>query len=161
LSPYPEAPISRDAVADWISYVPTLLLDKRRPTPETLAQRLSSFWLPDETVLYIGKAARSLKVGVGQYYRTRLGDRKPHAGGCWLKTLSILDQLTVFWACTEHPEQAEANLLSLFTGGVSHDTKSILRDSEHCFPFANLEYPKGTTKAHGISGPLNRSKSPL
>lgn len=51
--------------------------------------RLATFWLPDEVVLYIGLAGASVRKRVRQYYRTPLGDKRPHAGGWWLKTLTV------------------------------------------------------------------------
>ena len=145
-----QAPIDRIAVGEWLRRVPKLELDRMAsPTAEALVARLASFWLPDENVLSIGKAT-SLRTRVRQYYNTPLGDRKPHAGGHWLKTLSVLADLHVHYAEAEQPEEAEADLLGAFVRGVSGTAKSRLRDPDHPFPFANLEYPRGTRKAHGI-----------
>lgn len=149
-------PIDRNIVSEWISTVPSLKLDGGRPTPDALVNRLSKFWLSDESILYIGKAGTSLRTRVGQYYRTPLGRPKPHAGGHWLKTVSVLNKLSVFWALTDNPEDIEADLLGRFVQGVSPETKSILHDPLRPFPFANIEFPKGNSKDHGITGSVNR-----
>jgi hypothetical protein len=43
-------------------------------------------------------------------------------------------------------------MLSLFCVQVSDYTKARLRDPAHPFPFANLEWPAGTRKDHGLTG---------
>jgi len=73
-------------------------------------------WLPDEVILYFGKANVSLRDRVGAYYATRLGKRRPHAGGRFLKTLAVLDELWVHCACGD--EDAEARMLGAFIGRV-------------------------------------------
>ena len=143
------APISSTAVRDWVARVPRMELDGKRATGEGLIERLSSFWLPDECVVYIGKAT-SLRSRINGYYRTPLGDRRPHAGGHWIKTLSCLKECFVHFAETPQPEDAEAALLDAFVSKVSPVTRAGIKDSANPFPFANLEFPPGTRKAHGI-----------
>lgn len=144
------APIDRSAVAEWLRRVPKLELDRKAgPTVHELTARLNSFWLPDEVILYIGKAT-CLSTRVRQYYGTPLGNRSPHAGGHWLKTLSILPELYVHYAEVELPKVAESSLLDAFVRGVSDTAKRGLRDPHHPFPFANLDHPPGTRKTHGI-----------
>ena len=43
-------------------------------------------------------------------------------------------------------------MLEAFVAGVSADSGPALRDPDHPFPFANLEWPKGVRKSHGIRG---------
>jgi hypothetical protein len=145
-------PLDPGTLEAWLAVRPQLTVDGGRPTVEELSGRLAAFWLPDEVILYIGKAGTSLRHRVDQYYRTPLGARRPHAGGHWLKTLSVLQDLHVYWAPTDEPEPAEDELLRRFCAGVSHRTRGILRDPDHPFPFANLEWPAGTRKQHGIKG---------
>lgn len=127
--------------------------DNPNPTVEEIVDRLSKFWLPDESILYIGQTTRqTLKARVNQYYKTCLGHPRPHAGGHWIKTLSILDKTFVHYADCDNPKSTEDALISHFVSGISSDTKKLLFDSEHPFPFANLEFPKGNRKKHGITG---------
>jgi hypothetical protein len=153
-----DAPISVKIVQDWITYVPKLNLDGKRPRYEDLVNRLKEFWIPDETILYIGKAGTSLKDRVNQYYNTRLGDPKPHAGGHWIKTLENLSDLNIFWTTSvgEKAKDVEERFIKNFIRNVSNESKQQLFDSEHPFPFANLEFPKGTRKRHGLQYQVNR-----
>jgi hypothetical protein len=146
------APIDPDAVGSLLERRPELLLDGTRPTADQLSERVASFWLPGEVILYIGLAGTSLRARVDQYYRTPLGARRPHSGGWFLKLLANLDELFVHFAVTDDPEGAEFRALEAFCAYVSSEDRSRLRDPAHPFPFANLEWPRGTRKAHGISG---------
>ncbi|OBJ86648.1 hypothetical protein [Mycobacterium asiaticum] len=131
---------------------PELLLDGRRPDTVTLADRLASMWLADETVLYIGLAGTSVAKRVRQYYKTPLGARKPHAGGWPLKTLANLDQLWVHYARCASVDAAERAMLDTFASGVSASARAALCDPDVPLPFANLTVPRGARKRHGISG---------
>ena len=145
------APLSLERVQFWIKRAPTIELDgARNPKPEEITNRLSRFWLPDENIVYIGMTTAKLADRVGQYYTTKLGDRRPHAGGHWIKTLSNLDELYVY--CTEcsMPNKVEGKMMETFKSGVSEATLSRLWDQDNPFPFANLEYPRGHRKKHGI-----------
>lgn len=143
-----DPPIDSHRVQLLLDRRPELKLDGSRPTSGELADRIASMWLPDEPVIYIGKAT-SIAARVGQYYTTTLGARSPHAGGWPLKVLSNLDSFTVHWATTPMPELAEQKALAAFVQGVSSTTRSRLWDPQHPYPFANLEGPGGR-KRHGI-----------
>lgn len=145
-------PISRGAIADLLGERPELSVDGSRGRPASLAERVAEFWLPDENILYVGLAGTSLASRVGAYYKTKLGRRSPHAGGWFLKLLDNLPKLHVHYATADDPDQAEDRMLSAFVTGVSAETKGCLRDPDHPFPFANLEWPKGVRKNHGIRG---------
>jgi hypothetical protein len=59
---------------------------------------------------------------------------------------------------------AEHTMLGAFVRSVSDNTKRRLRDPKHPFPFANLEWPRGTRKDHGITGatkPTQPSQHPV
>ena len=74
--------------------------------------------------------------------------------GHWIKTLSVLQETYVYFAETPSAEEAaemESQLIKAYISKVSTNAKQKLRDPSHPFPFANLEFPKGTRKAHGIS----------
>jgi hypothetical protein len=43
-------------------------------------------------------------------------------------------------------------MLAKFCGAVSERTRSQILDAEHPFPYANLEWPRGIRKRHGITG---------
>jgi hypothetical protein len=154
------APIDPAAVDELLAARPELCLDGVRPTAEQLAGRLAGFWFPDEVVVYIGlagprrtpSASGEVARRVGEYYKTRLGARSPHAGGWPLKVLSCLDDLYVHYGYCGDVVAAEQLAIGHFAEHVSENTRAVLRDAARVMPFANLEFPKGIRKAHGITG---------
>lgn len=152
----PDAPVELTLVGKWLERLDGLRLDGRRPTTRELAARLHAFWLPGQTIVYVGMTTVSIGGRVGAYYRTPLGDRKPHAGGHWLKTLRGLDRARVWWAPTSAPEEYEDALLTAFAAAVdaSPEAAPRLPDRAVILPFANLQTAMGVRKAHGISGPM-------
>lgn len=148
------APIDFNAVGRWLERVPSLHLDGARPTGRELASRLHGFWLADQSVLYVGTSGASIGSRIGAFQRTPLGDRKPYAGGYWLKTLAELDRLRVWWAETDAPEEYEDALFDAFAAGVPAEIAARLHDPAVVLPFANLRTAEGVRKKHGISAPL-------
>lgn len=146
------APIDTSRVQGLLDARPELRLDGMRPDAILLARRLASFWLPDETILYIGLAGTSVRNRVGAYYRSPLGARRPHSGGWFLKTLTGLDALWVHHAPCDDPLAAEHQMLAAFSAGVTPALVKALPDPELPIPFANREWPKGRLKEHGITG---------
>lgn len=151
-APFDECPISRGAVVQLLEVCPGLRLDGQRPDADALVERVSAFWLPDEVILYIGLAGTSLRTRVRQYYGTPLGAAKPHAGGWFLQLLYNIESLHVRFAPCPNPKEAEATMLGAFCANVSSESEKKLHDADHSFPFANLEWPAGTRKQHGITG---------
>lgn len=145
------APIDEKAVARLLELRPELTMDGIRPNCTQLVKRLAEFWLPDEHIVYIGLAS-DLHNRVNQFYGTPLGARRPHAGGWFLKTLRNVEDLYVHWSKTYDRVTAEGAAIGAFVDRVSPQAKAQLRDPAHPFPFANLEWPPGTRKAHGIRG---------
>lgn len=115
----PTCPIDSGALERTLDARPELTVDGERPSIAELSDRLASFWLPDEVVLYIGLAGTSLAKRVGQYYVTALGARSPHAGGWFLKTLSVLPELQIHYAGCSDPTEAEDQMIQAFCAGVS------------------------------------------
>lgn len=146
------APINPQAVAELLRVRPELTVDSSTGTAEQLAVRVGEFWLPDENILYIGLARTSIAQRIKAYYSTKLGHRSPHAGGWFLKLLDNLTDLHIHYAQALNPVEAEDRMLAAFVAAVSTETRRSLRDSDHPFPFANLEWPRGVRKAHGIRG---------
>ena len=153
-SPPPSAPIDFGAVGRWLELVPELTLDGSRPTGREMAARLHRFWLPDQPVLYVGMSKASIGSRVSAFYRTPLGDARPYAGGYWLKTLSGLERLRVWWGETDGPEEYEDGLLDAFTKTVPEEVAAALHDRAVVLPFANLQTAYGERKGHGIRGAL-------
>jgi hypothetical protein len=150
---YPDAPLDRAALDELCAVCPALTLDgMRRPAREQLADRIGSYWLPDEAVLYVGLAGQPLRTRVRQYYNTPLGAAKPHKGGWWLKTLSVLADLHVHFAATADLKDAKENMLRAFAASVSNDSRNRLRADEPVMPFANLRDGDWRRRNHGVAG---------
>jgi transcription elongation factor GreA len=153
-APLPTAPIELTRVGKWLEHVPGLLLDGTRPTSRALAARLASFWLPSQTVLYIGATRSTISGRLAAMERTTLGDRRPFSGGHWLMTLRTLSAARVWWAATEAVEEYEDAMLAAFAATVPAVERAALPDPEVVLPFANPRRPTGERKASGLSGSL-------
>ncbi len=149
-----DAPIELTLVGKWLERLPGLRLNGHRPTTRELAARLHDFWLPGQVVAYVGMTTGGLGARLASLYRTPLGDRRPYAGGHWLKTLRGLDRARVWWAVTDAPEEYEDALLGAFGASVdtSPEAAPRLPDRAVILPFANLRTATGTAKAHGVTG---------
>ena len=146
----PEAPIDVQRVQAWIARVPTFEFRGQCGVgAQTVSDFLKLFWLSDESIVYIGKAT-CLHQRLGQYRGHKLGNRSPHAGGHWIKTLSNLDNLFIhFCACsTEEVAKAKEDaLLGLFRDQVSPHHRVRLRNP---IPFANRAHPDRNSKQADI-----------
>ena len=147
------APVSVEAVTKWLANVPTFAFgDVIRPPPKRVVDFLGRFWLPDENIIYIGKAT-SLSKRIGQLVRHKLGRRSPHAGGHWLKALSRIEGLHVYFsecASVDAAETSESAALDLFMAQVTERTKSLLFNPGLPIPFANRQHPRGNRKQNRI-----------
>jgi hypothetical protein len=132
--------------------VGTVTVDGAAATQRTLMERLTAFWIPSATIVYIGQASGPVRGRVGDYYRTPLGDRSPHAGGYWLKTLRCMSQCAVWAAAADDYDDAEERLLDDFVRTVPLAERRALYDPTLILPFANLEDGRHVRKGHGIRG---------
>jgi hypothetical protein len=148
-APTPAAPLSSRALDELLDRC-LVTVDLQPASQTMLADRLAACWLPDEPILYIGMASRSVARRVGDYYRTRLGASRPHAGGWFVKTLATLDELWVHAASANDPRRSEQDLIGAFCAGVAPATRNTLHDPERPLPFANRFQPPGSRKRHGI-----------
>lgn len=153
-APLATPPLELTRVGVWLGRVPTLRLDGAIPTSKALQARLASFWLPSQTILYIGAAETSVGGRVAALDKTVLGDRKPHSGGHWLKALKVLPTCRVWWAATDAVAEYEDALLSAFADDVVDEERAALPDQAVVLPFANLRRPTGERKATGLTGSL-------
>lgn len=151
--PAATAPIEIAAVRAWLERVPSLRMDGARPDAGALADRLRSYWLPGQHVLYVGRTSKSLGGRILALYRTPLGDRQPHAGGHWLRTLTGYTGFRVWWAETAAPEEAEDAIVSAIAATLTDQERAAL-PAGAVLPWANLEAAGGEKRAHGITGAL-------
>jgi len=146
------APLDIVAIRAWLARVPSLELDGARPEPAALADRVRRFWLPGQSVLYIGRTSKSLSARVSALYGTGLGDRRPHSGGHWLKTLKPVDSLRIWWAETNDPDLYEDAAVAAVAETVTAEERAALHDPSLILPWANLESVAGEKRATGLTG---------
>lgn len=147
--PTEDAPLDHRQIRRWLERVPDLRVDGKPTTPHALANRLAAFWVPSQQILYVGRSARAIGARVAALYATELGHSKPYPGGSWLKTLSILPTLRIWYAETEAHEEFEDALLTQFSAHV-----------DGAVPFANMRTAAGGHKPHGLSGELREPPAP-
>ncbi len=150
-APLDRAPVDISAVGTWLARVPTLMVDGERPTGKALAARLAAWWLPGETIVYVG-SARSLAKRLDAQVRTPLGDARPNPAGQWLKALRGFDGTRVWWATTDAAEEYEDALLEAFAAAIPPATTALLPDASLVLPFANRRRPGGTVRGDGVTG---------
>ena len=146
------APIDISKIGTWLTRVPTLAVDGERPTGKGLAARLAAWWLPGEHVLFIGSTGKSIARRVDAFYRTPLGDARPHAAGQWLKALTNLGQARVWWASTDAAEEYEDACFEAFAAAVPADVRANVPGKGPVLPFANRRHPNGTARPDGVTG---------
>jgi transcription elongation factor GreA len=151
-APLPSAPLDLALVGKWLERVPELRLDGARPGSKDLLQRVASFWLPDQTVLYVGGTPGSVAGRVAAIARTVAGERKPASSGLWLHLLRNLAELRVWWAGTDAHEEYEDALLDAFAAGLTDADRAAQASS--VLPWAVLRSPSGARKETGITNPL-------
>jgi hypothetical protein len=158
------APVDISAIGNWLSRVPTLAVDGERPTGKSLAARLAAWWLPGEPIVFIGSAGKSIARRVEAFYRTPLGDARPHAAGQWLKALTNLGRARVWWASTDAAEEYEDACFEAFAAAVPAAARAGLPAKGPVLPFANRRHPDGTARPDGVTGstvePLEPAEPP-
>ncbi len=153
-TPADSASLDLDEILRWLERVPDLRMDGERPTQSALAERMREFWLPGQSLLYVGRTARSLSARVASLYATELGHNRPHPGGHWLKTLREVAKLRLWWAETDAPEEYEDELVAAFAEAVSEQDRARLSEGAPVLPWANLDSPTGGVRDTGLTDAL-------
>ncbi len=153
-APRATAPIELTRIGKWLERVPDLRLDGARPSSRALSARLASFWLPGQTVLYIGSTTGSIGGRATSIEQTVLGDRRPHPAGYWLKTLTTLPTTRWWWCATDAAEEYEDALIEAFAAAVPEADRAGLPAGAEPWPFAVLRRPAGDRRPTGITGAL-------
>jgi len=158
-TPAEQAPIDISAVGTWLARVETLRIDGERPTGKALAARLAAWWLPGETVVYVG-SGRSLGRRIEAMAATPLGDARPNPAGQWLKALRGFEGTRLWWAVTDAAEEYEDALLDAFAAAVRAAATAALPAGAQVLPFANRRRPGGPVRPDGISGSTAEPAAP-
>lgn len=144
-------PLDLTAVSALLNARHEATVDSVAATPDLLTSRLRAMWPKGEPVVYIGLAGSSTHHRVDQFYKTAIGARAPHAGGWPVKMLDP-ELLWVHYGPTQDPATAEAAMIGHFVANISDDVASTMIDPTAPLPFANLTFPAGRRKAHGLHG---------
>ncbi len=86
--------------------------------PVDVPEEFRARWSPGETIIYIGRTARTLRRRLQEFYRHKHGDKRPHRGG--QDILKIPVGKTVHYAATDDCKDIEARMIEAFerhTGG--------------------------------------------
>lgn len=153
-----DCPLDLAALDLLLEARPEAIVDSVAATPHALAHRLRAMWPAGQPVVYIGLAGTDVQRRVSQFYRTPLGARAPHAGGWPVKMLAP-QLLWVHYGPTDEPARAEAAMVDHFVAGISQETARALIDPTAPLPFANLTFPGGRRKSHGLRG-FKASRAP-
>ena len=159
-APLEHAPVDISAVGTWLARVETLRVDGERPTGKGLAARLAAWWLPGETIVYLG-SAKALGRRVEALTATPLGDARPNPAGQWLKALRGFEGTRLWWAATDAAEEYEDALLEAFAAGVPATATAALPDASLVLPFANRRRPGGKLRADGVTGSTAEPAEPV
>jgi hypothetical protein len=151
------APLSEQALERLLEDCPGLQVNGRQASLAALAEQLSSWWMPGESVLYVGVAPRRLKAELRDLYETPLGAPYPYRNGWWLKLLSNPSDLWVHYALTATVDDVEAEMLRAFARDASAEAVAQLPDDGVVAPFANLRDAQWRRKEHGITGAVAAS----
>jgi hypothetical protein len=73
-------------------------------------------WLVHQPVIYIGRATRSLRGRLAQFYRHQYGKSAPHRGG--QAVIPLACERWVYWATTDSPIKAERQMIDAFRAQV-------------------------------------------
>lgn len=148
-----ECPLDRAAVDELICERTEATVDGLPADAASLSRRLDDMWVPGQPAIYIGLAGGSVRDRIGQFYSTRIGARAPHAGGWPVKMLDqSLAPLWVHFGPSADPSLAEQAMAQHFVSGVPKAVAAALIDPDAPLPFANLTFPGGRRKRHGLSG---------
>jgi hypothetical protein len=154
------APVDISAVGTWLARVETLRVDGERPTGKGLAARLAAWWLPGETIVYVG-SAKALGRRIEALAATPLGDARPNPAGQWLKALRGFEGARIWWAATDAAEEYEDALLESFAASVPAAVAAALPDASLVLPFANRRRPGGRLRADGVTGSTAEPAEPV
>ena len=130
-----------EAIDNWIVSASLTM------TKAQIVTLLSSYWLHDETIVYIGSAnhMQTIRNRVYDYYGTPLGvskGRYTHAGGEWIKTLKDLNEIEIYWiddipSSFATPALLEDAMITEFATVTTSIYPSSPRYPGLCLPYAN------------------------
>ncbi len=156
---YTNPPLNEAAISNWLGNSKRVEIDEKKVDIKTVKKHLSTFWKPNESIVYIGQSSLSQK-GINKrlsdFFGHQPGNKGPHAGGYWVKLLNNINNLNVHYTICENPHELEFRMLMYFIMKTSGE-KDIykLNNIGSYLPFANLTVD--VDKPHGITGAIKKS----
>lgn len=149
--------LNDNAINEWLDNSGRVEIQEHKKVNTGLAKKhLSTFWKPDESIIYIGQSSLSkggIKKRLSDFFSHCPGNKGPHAGGYWVKLLNNIDQLNVHYAICENPHELEFRMLMYFIMKTSGEKDiSKLKNIGSYLPFANLT--ADIDKPHSITGAI-------
>ena len=149
------APVELTLVGKWLERLHDLRLDGRRPTSREVAARLHAFWLPGQTVVYVGMTMASIGGRVGALLPDPA--RRPQAA----MPVATGSRRCAAWTgpASGGPRRRLPRSTRTPSSRPSPEAWTPRRrprracaDRSVILPFANLQTATGVRKAHGITG---------
>jgi hypothetical protein len=137
----PFCEISSEVFESWKTLSPELNVNGKI-SKRLIETELNRYWKPKENILYIGESTsknNQLKGRVNQFYQHQVGWEGPHIGGYWIKSLSQLEDLFVYYAVCENPRDTEFKMLMHFIEQATDKSFYELEELGKHLPFANLK----------------------
>jgi hypothetical protein len=154
----PTCEIKEEVFSKWRSLSPELNINGKL-TKQVIELELNKYWRPKESILYIGESTsktNGLTKRVNQFYIHQVGWKGPHTGGYWLKLLSNLENLFVYYAVCKNPRDTEFKMLMHFIEQTSGKSFYDLDELGKYLPFANLKVD--FQKKHNISKAVSKKR---
>ncbi|OIQ21193.1 hypothetical protein [Lacinutrix sp. MedPE-SW] len=152
--------ICDDTFSYWLSQATDLQINGEKVTKkEQVKQYLKQFWNPNENILYIGESSsptNPLQKRIKQFYSHKVGQKGPHTGGYWLKLLSCLNNVSVYYAQAQNPREVEFKMLMKFVELSTGKSFYEIENFANYLPFANVKLD--VSKKHFLTKHTNRNK---
>jgi len=151
--------ICPEAFKFWLSQAKDLQIEgKKVQQISQVKNYLSQFWKINENILYIGESSSKtnpLQKRINQFYIHKVGQKGPHTGGYWLKLLSCLKDVSIYYAQVPNPRETEFKLLMKFVEKNGGKSFYELDNFSNYFPFANLKVD--VLKDHDVKNYTNKN----
>ncbi len=151
--------VNEKVIEDWKSLSPEINIQGEL-SKVIIEAELNRFWKPTENILYIGEsssATNGLSKRINQFYIHEVGWKGPHTGGYWIKLLSQLTGLYVYYAACNNPRDTEFKMLMYFIERTTGKSFYELDELGKHLPFANLKVD--FQKKHNIKNAVKKKAS--
>lgn len=155
-----ELSICSKAFENWLQEAPNLEIENEKVNNlNQVKNYLMKYWDENENILYIGESSSKtnpIQKRINQFYTHKVGKKGPHTGGYWIKLLSCIDDLFIYFAESSNPRETEFKMIMKY---VELKSKKSLFETENLvdyFPFANSKVD--LIKTNSIKNHTNDNK---